>query len=612
MYQSVASSAVSTLARALELPLYTVQTSARAVIKDLAYVPTPSDEVEDLVTLLKKVKSAHPDVNAVCAGALWSDYQRLRVENAASRVGLLSLAYLWRRDQKELLDEMITTGLDAVLVKVAGVGLKESHLGKSLKEMRQTLLRLDEKYGSHVCGEGGEFETFLLWMPGMKKRVVLDEVRPVHHSDDPVAPVIYLDILSCHLEDPTEEQISLPIVPKPPVPSVFREKSNHVSVQTLSENFRKMSIPKPERISNDISIGVSKDFLHIVVRSVQKENGLHPVTTALNMLKNSLRDNGQSLGGVIYVLLHLRDVSGLKYAEANSRYTEIFGIPECVPPPSRACVGIDVSNHNVILEALVRKRRNRSLLDSRTLHVQSLSEWAPPCIGPYAQFNEEEGVIHISGVLPLYAPLATIPSHLDIDSQVEACAYNFSRTLEASRSSMDKLGLFVAYVTAPSLVEAVSKKLKRTFLHSKSTSLIVPVSELPKGGKLEIRATGTLDKESLYRPIQDKPSQNSITGHVLQCDAVCCGKFGYFSAIIPKSSRIEAAKFPVSLRNVISTYHSFEQSRPLSAQVYVGDNIGFEFDVDLQKTFSGTGVCVIRSSWMPDDAKFIGLFTFAL
>ena len=32
------------------------------------------------------------------------------------------LAFLWQRDQKELLDEMIEAGVEAVLVKVASLG----------------------------------------------------------------------------------------------------------------------------------------------------------------------------------------------------------------------------------------------------------------------------------------------------------------------------------------------------------------------------------------------------------------------------------------------------------------------------------------------------------
>lgn len=38
------------------------------------------------------------------------------------RLGLVSLAYLWRRDQGELLKEMIEAQVEAVVIKVAAMG----------------------------------------------------------------------------------------------------------------------------------------------------------------------------------------------------------------------------------------------------------------------------------------------------------------------------------------------------------------------------------------------------------------------------------------------------------------------------------------------------------
>ena len=38
------------------------------------------------------------------------------------RLGLVSLAYLWRRDQRELLKEMIDAQVEAVVIKVAAMG----------------------------------------------------------------------------------------------------------------------------------------------------------------------------------------------------------------------------------------------------------------------------------------------------------------------------------------------------------------------------------------------------------------------------------------------------------------------------------------------------------
>ena len=39
-----------------------------------------------------------------------------------TRLGLVCLAYLWRREQEELLQEMITAGVKAIVIKVASMG----------------------------------------------------------------------------------------------------------------------------------------------------------------------------------------------------------------------------------------------------------------------------------------------------------------------------------------------------------------------------------------------------------------------------------------------------------------------------------------------------------
>ena len=58
------------------------------------------------------------------------------------RLGLTVLAYLWQREQDELLQEMIDAGLVAIIIKVAGIGLTEKHLGKTLAEMQPTLVKM--------------------------------------------------------------------------------------------------------------------------------------------------------------------------------------------------------------------------------------------------------------------------------------------------------------------------------------------------------------------------------------------------------------------------------------------------------------------------------------
>ena len=61
------------------------------------------------------------------------------MESVCSRLGLVSLSYLWRRDQSELLQEMIDCGVEAAIIKCAALGLEEWHLGKTLAELQPRL-----------------------------------------------------------------------------------------------------------------------------------------------------------------------------------------------------------------------------------------------------------------------------------------------------------------------------------------------------------------------------------------------------------------------------------------------------------------------------------------
>ena len=61
-------------------------------------------------------------------------------------MGLVSLSYLWRRDQAELFDEMIDSKVEAILIKVATLGLDGKHLGLSLSQVRDHLHKMVNIY----------------------------------------------------------------------------------------------------------------------------------------------------------------------------------------------------------------------------------------------------------------------------------------------------------------------------------------------------------------------------------------------------------------------------------------------------------------------------------
>lgn len=209
MYQSVGSEILELYAQAMELPLYRANITGKVLNTDLEYEESDAgDEVEDLYRVLKHAKEDLESKNqctieGVSSGAILSTYQKNRVENVCKRLGMTSLAYLWSRNQSELLTEMIDSGLDAILIKVACYGLEpKKHLGKSLKEMKPYLMKLEGEFGANVCGEGGEYESITLDCPLFKsKKIVIDEYELCIHSNDAFAQVGYLSLKKFHLEN---------------------------------------------------------------------------------------------------------------------------------------------------------------------------------------------------------------------------------------------------------------------------------------------------------------------------------------------------------------------------------------------------------------------------
>lgn len=200
MYQSVGSEVLEDYAVCMQIPLIRVPIKGTPKCISLEYVDddcNQSDEVEDLFMALRDhVLPQFPQVQAVSSGAIWSTYQFNRVQRICDRLGLISLAYLWQREQKGLLNEMLMAGVNAVLIKVAVSGLGDMDLGKSLACIHDKLIDLSQgPAGLNVCGEGGEYESLTLDCPlFIKEKLVLDmdKVSRVIHRDDPFAPVIYL------------------------------------------------------------------------------------------------------------------------------------------------------------------------------------------------------------------------------------------------------------------------------------------------------------------------------------------------------------------------------------------------------------------------------------
>ncbi|WP_227355308.1 diphthine--ammonia ligase [Haladaptatus salinisoli] len=128
-------------------------------------------EVETLETALRNLDV---DLAGVTAGAVESEFQTSRIRALCDRLGVELFAPLWRRDPRELAREMLDAGFEIRIVQVAARGLDESWLGRTLDaDALADLERLNEEYGVHILGEGGEFETLVTDAPHMARPIEL-------------------------------------------------------------------------------------------------------------------------------------------------------------------------------------------------------------------------------------------------------------------------------------------------------------------------------------------------------------------------------------------------------------------------------------------------------
>ncbi|MGZ0745615.1 diphthine--ammonia ligase [Haloparvum sp. AD34] len=131
-------------------------------------------EVEPMEAALREL-ATEIDLAGVTAGAVESEFQTSRIEAMCDRLGIDLFAPLWQRDPETLAEEMIDAGFEITIIQVAAYGLDESWLGRTLDhEALDELRELNEEYGVHVIGEGGEFETFVTDGPHMDRAIDLE------------------------------------------------------------------------------------------------------------------------------------------------------------------------------------------------------------------------------------------------------------------------------------------------------------------------------------------------------------------------------------------------------------------------------------------------------
>lgn len=133
------------------------------------------DELKDLKSALEKAKKKYK-IDGVITGALFSNYQRERIEKVCDDSGLKVFAPLWHKNQESAMREMLNEGFEFIFSSIAADGLDKSWLGRKITEEDvDELVKLDNKVGLNVAGEGGEFESLVVDAPFFKSKLVIKD-----------------------------------------------------------------------------------------------------------------------------------------------------------------------------------------------------------------------------------------------------------------------------------------------------------------------------------------------------------------------------------------------------------------------------------------------------
>jgi ABC transporter with metal-binding/Fe-S-binding domain ATP-binding protein len=163
--------------------LNVVPTLAEAMGKEVILGSSTGEEDSDMEGLRRALEGL--DIDGVVTGAVWSDYQWDRMNLVCGDLGLKVISPMWKKDQDMLMEQIIDSGIRAVIVGCYAEGFDESWLGRPINhDTLKDLKALRSKYGISIMGEGGEYESMTLYIPGFSHGFEIAEAEKEWKRND--------------------------------------------------------------------------------------------------------------------------------------------------------------------------------------------------------------------------------------------------------------------------------------------------------------------------------------------------------------------------------------------------------------------------------------------
>jgi len=171
MFQTAGTELVEMQAEAMSLPILIQKTKGEK-----------EAELVDLEKAFVEAKNKY-QIEGIVSGALFSTYQRDRIEKICDKLGLKIFSPLWHKPQDQHIRDLLANGFEIILTAIAAEGLDKTWLErKFVQKDIERLWQLNKKYGINVAGEGGEFESLVLDCPLFTKKVVLEKTEIIEED----------------------------------------------------------------------------------------------------------------------------------------------------------------------------------------------------------------------------------------------------------------------------------------------------------------------------------------------------------------------------------------------------------------------------------------------
>ena len=135
-------------------------------------VADPKKEAE----IVKDFVASQEKVDAVVLGGTGLQATQIRsIQEALKPFGIEAFAAHSGEDHFEVLNQMINENFEIMITQVASDGLSEWLGRKITKESIKELEADSQKYGFHIGGEGGYYDTFVLDAPTFKQKIEIKD-----------------------------------------------------------------------------------------------------------------------------------------------------------------------------------------------------------------------------------------------------------------------------------------------------------------------------------------------------------------------------------------------------------------------------------------------------